>query len=129
MLVRYLNQHVVFSTPSLNPHDVYQSFAVVCKALLHPNAPQSWKQVALCAFRFCVPTDDGVPWVFRGEETMDKFYQLLAPMADSAACKVKTSGKCTQTEEATAKSISNSYACLWVWKLAVRVEARFECEL
>jgi len=89
---------VVFSTPGLTPHDVYQSFAVVCKALLHPTAPPSWKQIATYAFRFCVPTDDGIPWVFKGEDTMKTFFNLLAPMAESAACKPRPA-KAAKTEQ------------------------------
>eukprot|EP00438_Fugacium_kawagutii_P005303 Skav231733 [mRNA] locus=scaffold638:29046:32829:+ [translate_table: standard] len=103
-----MNQHVVFSTPGLNPHDVYQSFSVVCKALLHPAAPASWKHVAACVLRFCVPTDDNIPWVFKGEESMQKFSCLLAPMAEAAVCKATVRPASTSAEVAESHEAGNN---------------------
>lgn len=95
-----MNQHVVFSTPGLSCHDIYTVFGIICKALLHHEAPETWKQVAALAFRFAVPTDDGIPWVFRTDENMQqKFFALLAPIADSAVCKAAKVAKTAQEKE------------------------------
>ena len=40
---RYMNEHVVFSTPGMSAHDVYAACGAIAKSLLHDAAPPAWK--------------------------------------------------------------------------------------
>lgn len=83
---RYMNQHVVFTTPGLSAHSVYAACGAIAKSLLSDKAPDAWKIVAFHAFKFAVPTDDSIPWSLEGgdEKSMGKFFLLLTPMSESA---------------------------------------------
>ena len=69
--LRYCNLHCVFSTPGLKSHDVFINCQAVCKALLNEQSPKRWAPVAFNCLKFCIPTDDSVPWIFRKNNSAD----------------------------------------------------------